>query len=170
MNTRDSQEVKLIVALENIKRLTARPFPADSTSYGEFLMMFVVDEMMKRKDTACPEAACPGVMISKLSDLLHISRPTASQMISALEDKGYVERLMTASDRRVVFINLTDKGKTLFDSKMARYIGILNEIIAKVGKDEVDQLIVLCDRFQEVANEVKSQQLYNKPFEELPVE
>ncbi|MNO02255.1 hypothetical protein D3C81_2225950 [compost metagenome] len=53
---------------------------------------------------------------------------------------------------------------------LARYSNILNEIIEKVGRKEIDQLIFLCDRFQEVVNEVKPR-LLNDPqsVEEQPV-
>ncbi len=43
-----------------------------------------------------------GVTISALSELIDISKPAVSQMINTLEDKGYVERITTKSDRRRV--------------------------------------------------------------------
>ncbi|MNE87747.1 hypothetical protein D3C80_1849820 [compost metagenome] len=38
---------------------------------------------------------------------------------------------------------------------MARYSGILNEIINKVGREEVDQLLATCDRLRNVVEEVR---------------
>ncbi|MNO41031.1 Transcriptional repressor MprA [compost metagenome] len=168
MDTQDSQERKLLIALENIKRLTTRPQLFASIPRAEFLTMFVINASMKKAEEE--KEASPGVMVSKLSELLQISRPTASQMISSMEDKGYVERVMSTSDRRVIYIYLTEKGQTVLQINLARYSNILNEIIEKVGRKEIDQLIFLCDRFQEVVNEVKPR-LLNDPqsVEEQPV-
>jgi len=165
MNTQESQETRLIVAFENIKRMTTRAQSVDSVPHGEFVMMFVINTIMRKKDPLNPDAGYPGVMISKLSELLQISRPTASQMISSMEEKGLVERVMSLTDRRVVYICLTDKGQAVFGTKMAQYSCILNEIIEKVGTEEVDQLITLCERFQTVVSEVKRRQAGRSPEE-----
>lgn len=49
MDTHDNQEQKLIIALENIKRLTARPYSIDVVSYREFVMMYVIHTVMKQR-------------------------------------------------------------------------------------------------------------------------
>ncbi|MEC0170080.1 MarR family winged helix-turn-helix transcriptional regulator [Paenibacillus graminis] len=169
MDTQDSQERKLLIALENIKRLTTRPQLFASIPRAEFLTMFVINASMQKAEQE--KQSCPGVMISKLSELLQISRPTASQMISSMEEKGYTRRVMSTSDRRVIYICLTEKGQAVLQMNLARYSGVLNEIIEKVGRKEIDQLIFLCDRFQEVVNEVKPRLLDNlQSVEEHPVE
>ncbi|MNY63892.1 hypothetical protein D3C86_2009190 [compost metagenome] len=79
--------------------------------------------------------------------------------------------MMSTSDRRVIYICLTEKGQAVLQMNLARYSGVLNEIIEKVGRKEIDQLIFLCDRFQEVVNEVKPRLLDNlQSVEEHPVE
>lgn len=155
MNTEESQETRLIIAFENIKRMITRAQSTNSIPHGEFVMMFVINTIMRRKDPLNPDDAHPGVMISKLSDLLQISRPTASQMVSSMEEKGLVERIMSVTDRRVVYICLTDKGQAIFGTKLAQYSCNLNEIIEKVGTEEVDQLLSLWERFYTVASEFK---------------
>lgn len=167
MDTQNSQEQKLIIAFENIKRLTARPSFKEAVSYREFVMMYVINNLMKRKKPSDGEEQ-QGVMISRLSDLLQISRPTATQMVNSLEEKGYVVRTTSETDRRVVYIGLTNKGEQVYDSQMATYSGILSEVTEKVGKKEIDQLIFLCDRFQEAVHEVRSRQLFN-PSDEDPL-
>ncbi|OMD36396.1 MarR family winged helix-turn-helix transcriptional regulator [Paenibacillus odorifer] len=165
MDTQNSQEQKLIIAFENIKRLTARPSFKESVSYREFVMMYVINNLMKRKKPSDGEEQ-RGVMISRLSDLLQISRPTATQMVNSLEEKGYVVRTTSDTDRRVVYIALTNAGEQIYDSQMATYSGILSEVMEKVGKKEIDQLIFLCDRFQEAVHEVRSRQLFNSSDED----
>ncbi|MNC25936.1 Transcriptional repressor MprA [compost metagenome] len=155
MNPQDLQEEKLLMAFENIKRLTTRTKWSDSIPHGEFLMMFVINLMMKKERTAPDAPEYPGVMVSKLSELLQISRPTASQAVSSLEEKGYVGRAMSETDRRVIYICLTEQGQAVFNQRMTRYSSILNEIVDRVGREEVDQLIVTCERLRTVVDEVR---------------
>ncbi|CAH1205899.1 hypothetical protein PAECIP111892_02795 [Paenibacillus auburnensis] len=155
MNTQDLQEEKLLIAFENIKRLATRTKWNDSIPHGEFLMMFVIHIMMKKERLEPVAPEYPGVMVSKLSELLQISRPTASQAVSSLEEKGYVARVMSETDRRVIYISLTEQGRLVFEQKMERYSCILSEIVDKVGREEVDQLIVTCERLRTVVDEVR---------------
>ncbi|KTD84568.1 MarR family winged helix-turn-helix transcriptional regulator [Paenibacillus etheri] len=166
MDTQNSQEQKLIIAFENIKRLTSRPSSKEAISYREFMMMYVINNLMKRKKLSDEVEEQQGVMISRLSDLLQISRPTATQMVNSLEEKGYVVRTTSDTDRRVVYIGLTNKGEKIYDSQMATFSGILSEVTEKVGKKEIDQLIFLCDRFQEAVHEVRSRQLFTQSDED----
>lgn len=166
MDTHFSQEQKLIIAFENIKRLSARPYSMEIVSYREFAMMYVINHVMKQKKSLEGDEAHRGVMISKLSDLLQISRPTATQMANTLEEKGYVVRTTSNTDRRVVFIRLSDLGTQIYDKQMEVYSGLLSEITKKVGKEEIDQLIFLCDRFQEAVNEVRSRHFCSQSDEE----
>ncbi|WP_340007697.1 MarR family transcriptional regulator [Paenibacillus sp. FSL K6-0276] len=168
MDTQNSQEQKLIIAFENIKRLTARPSSKEAISYREFMMMYVINNLMKRKKLSDEVEEQQGVMISRLSDLLQISRPTATQMVNSLEEKGYVVRTTSDTDRRVVYIGLTNKGEQIYDTQMATFSGILSEVTEKVGKKEIDQLIFLCDRFQEAVHEVRSRQFFT-PSDEAPL-
>jgi DNA-binding MarR family transcriptional regulator len=168
MNIQDSQEKQLLITLENIKRLTPRPQSSDAVPHGEFVTMFVLHAAMKKQEAEELEGGGkpPGLMVSKLSELLQVSRPTASQMVSTLEDKGYIERVMSATDRRVIYIWLTEKGQTAFGSRMDRYSDALSEIIEKVGREEIDQLILTCARLQEVVNEVRPRLQYSQPTEQ----
>ncbi|WP_052380567.1 MarR family winged helix-turn-helix transcriptional regulator [Paenibacillus camerounensis] len=155
MDSQNHQEEQLLKVFENIRSLTNRTNWNDPLPYGEFLMMFMIDVMMKKEGARPDRPECRGIMVSRLSDLLQISRPTASQTISTLEDKGYIERAVSETDRRAVYISLTGEGQEVFRARMARYSGILNEIVEKVGREEVEQLLTTCDRLRSVVEEVR---------------
>ncbi|MDF9841558.1 MULTISPECIES: MarR family transcriptional regulator [unclassified Paenibacillus] len=155
MDSQIHQEEQLLKVFENIRSLTNRTNWNGPLPYGEFLMMFMIDVMMKKEGARPDSPECRGIMVSRLSDLLQISRPTASQTISTLEDKGYIERAVSETDRRAVYISLTGEGQEVFRERMARYSGILHEIVEKVGREEVDQLLTTCDRLRSVVEEVR---------------
>ncbi|KUP25728.1 MarR family transcriptional regulator [Paenibacillus sp. DMB5] len=163
MDSQNHQEEQLLKVLENIRSLTNRTNWNDPLPYGEFLMMFMINVMMKKEEARPDSPECRGIMVSRLSELLQISRPTASQTISALEDKGFIRRTVSPADRRAVYISLTGEGQAVFRERMARYSGILNEIINKVGREEVDQLLATCDRLRNVVEEVRQRYTAGQP-------
>ncbi|QQZ58669.1 hypothetical protein JI735_17985 [Paenibacillus sonchi] len=58
MDTQDSQERKLLIALENIKRLTTRTQLFASIPRAEFLTMFVINASMQKAEQE--KEASPG--------------------------------------------------------------------------------------------------------------
>ncbi|QUL56470.1 MarR family transcriptional regulator [Paenibacillus tritici] len=163
MSIQDSRERQLLITLENIKRLSPRQQGMDSIPHGEFVTMFAIHAAMKQQEADEQEQGgpCRGLMVSRLSELMQVSRPTASQMVSTLEEKGYIERIMSETDRRVIYICLSAKGQAVFGSRMDRYSDVLSEIIDKVGGEEIDQLISTCGRLLEAVNEVRPRMMGN---------
>lgn len=52
-----------------------------------------------------------GVTVSEIGGWLSVTSPTVTQHLNRLEEQGIVERFADTSDRRVVRIRLTDKGR-----------------------------------------------------------
>lgn len=48
--------------------------------------------------------------LSLLSRNVHLSMSTLVGVIDRLEEKGFVQRMRDIKDRRIIFINITDKG------------------------------------------------------------
>jgi Transcriptional regulators len=68
---------------------------------GELTVLFIIH---KRDDGR-------GVTVSDIGGWLRVTSPTVTQHINRLEEQGLAERLADPSDRRVVRIRLTDKGR-----------------------------------------------------------
>ena len=51
-----------------------------------------------------------GCSFSDLNQILHVSAPTVTGIIDRLEKIGYVKRIHSKEDRRVINIELTEKG------------------------------------------------------------
>ncbi len=58
--------------------------------------------------------------IGQLADAELVSRPAISRIVSALEDAGLARRKKTASDRRLVLVHATAKGRTLMEAARKR--------------------------------------------------
>jgi DNA-binding MarR family transcriptional regulator len=49
--------------------------------------------------------------MSRLADMLDVSLSNASGVIDRLEERGFVERIRVADDRRIVLVRVTDAGR-----------------------------------------------------------
>jgi DNA-binding MarR family transcriptional regulator len=101
-------------------------------------------KMLKLIKFNSTEAA--GVTISTLSEHLTISKPAVSQMINVLEGRGYVERITTKNDRRIVYVRLTEAGEQSLEKALQSLMKVLNEIFGKMGEEDTKTLLALLDK------------------------
>jgi DNA-binding MarR family transcriptional regulator len=74
------------------------------------------------------------VAMSRLAEMLDVSDSNATGLIDRMEERGYVERIRVPSDRRVVLVRITDRGRvvmeeveTLREEMLERMLGRLDE-------------------------------------------
>ncbi|KPU27857.1 hypothetical protein TR13x_00410 [Caloranaerobacter sp. TR13] len=79
--------------------------------------------------------------VSSLSEKLTISAPAASKLIEQLHKSGFVIRKRSDKDRRVVFIELTDKGKEILKNNEQIRNEVFKEMLSPLSKNEIDTLI-----------------------------
>jgi DNA-binding MarR family transcriptional regulator len=72
--------------------------------------------------------------MSRLAEMLDVSDSNATGLIDRMEERGYVERIRVPSDRRVVLVRITDRGRevmeeveTLREEMLGRMLGRLDE-------------------------------------------
>lgn len=63
-----------------------------------------------------------------------------TRMLDRLEEKGFIQRTRSQADRRVVHLELTDKGRALADRMRQAAIGALNRHLGDFSPEEVEQL------------------------------
>lgn len=60
---------------------------------------------------------------SELADIEQVSRPAITRTLNALQAAGLVRRDRSASDRRVITVHATAKGRRLMEAGRARRVG-----------------------------------------------
>jgi DNA-binding MarR family transcriptional regulator len=60
----------------------------------------------------------------ELSELLGLTCSNTSKVITSIEKKGFVERVMGATDKRRMFFSLTDKGRDLLSTVNCEDVGM----------------------------------------------
>ena len=75
-----------------------------------------------------------------------MKKPTTSKMLNNLEDKGYINRLSDKKDRRVTYIDLTQKGVDLLQKHHRSMINYTNEVINRLGEEDTKTLVKLLNK------------------------
>jgi DNA-binding MarR family transcriptional regulator len=78
--------------------------------------------------------------ISKLADELGISHPTASQLVDKLVQAGHVERVESATDRRITLARLTKGGEQLAQRLWQGRMSHLRYCLAQLNEQELAAL------------------------------
>lgn len=91
-----------------------------------------------------------GVKTSDIGNCLFMKKPATSKMLNILEDKGYINRFSNKRDRRVTYVDLTDKGVDLLEKHHEQMIECTNQIIEKMGKEDVEELIRLLNKLSDI--------------------
>lgn len=111
----------------------------------KLLMLQIFNMVMKTEETALKETASShNISVSEMHTLVAVGRgepktmstvagellinvSTLSIAINKLEKKGYVERIRTEADRRVVRIALTSKGRKALEQHERFYFDLVEE-------------------------------------------
>lgn len=84
------------------------------------------------------------VIMTQLAERLDIPMSTATGVISRLAKKGYVERLIDESNRRIVTVRLTEKGAEIPENikhTVTKYIDLILGLLSDQEKDVLFKLI-----------------------------
>ena len=92
--------------------------------------------------------------VSDISDALNLPRPGVTRTVKAMEEKGYLKKISSDEDGRVMYIAITKSGKELsdkYDRKLftADWLPYLDMI----SDEEADCMIQTIKKFYQVMSE-----------------
>ncbi len=105
--------------------------------------------LIERFDTTLPrfdvlaglDRAPEGLTMSELSSLLLVSNGNLTAIVSRLVDDGLVTRTQSRTDRRVLRVKLTAKGRRDFRAMAAEHEKWIEQLFADLGDIEIDNLL-----------------------------
>ena len=86
------------------------------------------------------------IKMSQIKDHFHVSPAAVSQGIRYFEQQGWVERVILDSDRRSVYIRITEKGRALMQQKEQEFCDQLTAYFRYLGEDDSLALIRILER------------------------
>lgn len=105
-------------------------------SEHELLMILAINHNKYKK----------AITVTEISNLLQITPAGVTHMINSLEETKCIERLQASSDRRIVLVGLTDKGKQVAETFMSEVQGRLIGLFNYLGEEDGQTLIDLLSR------------------------
>jgi len=83
-----------------------------------------VSEFEALEYLACSGDQCRS---ADLTDAVHLSQSATSRLVARLEREGYVERAMCEADRRGIFVQITDAGRSRYLEAKPTHRAVLAE-------------------------------------------
>lgn len=96
------------------------------------------DISIKEMDTIDVIGKFPEATPSKVSKELMVTLGTVTTSLNNLERKGYIERIRSEQDRRVVYLHLTKKGRLLHRLHKRFHKAMVEKIIDGMSPEEMD--------------------------------
>lgn len=93
------------------------------------------------------------VKVSDISDYLGLPRPGVTRTVKEMEAKGYLRKIVSEDDGRIVYIMLTDQGEALSEKYDKDYYNRLSVYMTDISDAEADCMIGTIEKFYKVMSE-----------------
>lgn len=79
--------------------------------------------------------------LGELAERQGVSLPTLSSSVSTLAERGWVTRLPSRTDRRVMIVEITSLGEKVLADMQERMEAFMTELLSGLSQDQLDRLI-----------------------------
>lgn len=125
--TRSPAAQKLMDAFSGFRRLHWHHSPVEGLRPSEFWVLVAVKRASEREE--------PGIRVSDLAQRLNVATPTATQLVKRLEAAEFVARERTAVDRRIVYVVLTKKGRSIMKTVRKELMASFDGLVDYLGEE-----------------------------------
>lgn len=94
-----------------------------------------------------------GIYVSDLAKRMRVMPPSASRTLKTLEERGLVYREADPESRRNTCISLTEKGEEVRAKCMEAIGALMERVIDRMGKEDMEKLIELGNRLSGLVEE-----------------
>jgi DNA-binding MarR family transcriptional regulator len=106
---------------------------------------------------ALSEISSNNLTVNGLAKAMSIHQSTASNLLEKLEVAGLVKRTRSDVDRRVVYLEITDKGNQILQKAPLPHKGVLPDALSKLDQIQLESLIlILTDLTNKISEKQKS--------------
>lgn len=98
--------------------------------------------------------------VTQLAQSMSIHQSTASNLIEKLEKDGYIQRLRSEVDKRVVLLSLSHSGKVLLNSAPMPHRGMLPDALSQLSEQQLLALISLLTEVVDLMQSPASQDAF----------
>lgn len=118
-----------------IRRASLKAFADEGITDSQFQVLMLLEEN-------------GSMLMRKMSDELLVTPANVTGLMDRLEEKGMVRRTSGAGDRRATIIEITPKGKALYERVAIKKAEKLQKVLRVFTKQELTTLLGLLEKFQ----------------------
>ena len=145
-----SLKEELVQTMHRIKKVGMSRSTGFGINRGDLIVMQTI-----AKNAARPEKS---VYVSDIQSKLYITKPAVSQILNALEKKGYVSREIDKNDRRKIAVTLTPNGQEILEQMKADADQMLETVISRLGEENTRQMIKLFTLMADISEDIKREE------------
>lgn len=153
---KDENYMTMINVLHSLAKMNFTPL-LKNLSQSEFLVLFFVKKFKEHHSDGGQ-----GINVSSIAAVMEVSSPAVSRTLNSLEEKQYITRTIDKSNRRNIFVSITEQGKEAYKSDSKIISDVSCGIIEKMGKEQFDTLIELSLKLSKIINQEVSHKLLKK--------
>ncbi|MED3561861.1 MarR family transcriptional regulator [Bacillus xiapuensis] len=119
--------------------LVKEQISSDLTSDQHYMLRYI------RKSGTCTS--------SELAEVFEVKKSAITAIINRMWEKGLIKRTRDENDRRVVYLNLSEKGIDLFEQTENRIHKLVESIINQFDETEIKQFLDTYEKLNRVLME-----------------
>lgn len=131
---REELSLKALTVMLKAFQSTQDVIKQDMTKYGLNPTEFAVLELLYSKGEQ---------QIQHIGKRILLSSSSMTYVIDKLEQKGHIERKPCATDRRVIFAHITEKGKNFMEEAFPLHEKMITELFSVLTEEELETVIPL---------------------------
>ena len=81
------------------------------------------------------------ITMSDLSDKLGITKQQLTKLVNDFEENGYVRRVRSEENRRVIFVEITDAGNVCLDEMISEIMEEIKTTLKNFSESDMDKII-----------------------------
>lgn len=93
--------------------------------------------------------------VSDISDVLNLPRPGVTRTVKEMETKGYLHKIASPDDGRVVYLSVTGAGRELSQKYDKQYFDELSPYMDDISEEEAECMIRTIEKFYNIMCERK---------------
>ena len=138
---------KLLLTVKFMEELTLIPVNV-KLSQTEFRMLreIIIEKELGKQ-----------IISSELSRRLGITRSAVSQLVTKLEERGVVKRVASPTDRKIFYVDLSDKAAEEFRGQWEQASAFVDRVVEEFGVENTENLIATCEKFAQTLKTVRKE-------------
>ena len=97
------------------------------------------------------------VLPGELSEAMSVSAARVARLLNTLEDRELIRRSMDPTDRRKVFVRLTEKGERYLEAVYGRAHERASAVIEALGAEETEAFIRIAEKIVEISRSISTE-------------